>query len=176
MISIPIYEGDAVDRVCYLRVDHSTGAFEEMNEGDALGRPTLTVGAYSGSRMVQKVNFINGAAANVEYFDVSTPEVALEWHSENFAKAIGRAWSSYVRNDSGSRRVGYVVSNGRRTFGELIIEQLDADDDILSEERRTPDGQLIERLEYGYDDDKEIAETRIYGRDGSLIQLDRHDD
>ncbi|MFI6170361.1 hypothetical protein ACIBCN_26510 [Nocardia sp. NPDC051052] len=164
-----------VDRVCYLGIDLSTGADVEIGEEEALAEAIRSVGAFAGPSLIQQIIYRDDSAISVKYFDVVDPPAIIDWHSRHFPTAVGQAWCSYVRNGTGAYRVGYTASPGKGSIGDQVIEQLDADNDIVSEERRTLDGRLIERLKYGYGDDKEIVETRVCNHDDVLIQADRHD-
>ncbi|WP_194832441.1 hypothetical protein [Nocardia sp. XZ_19_369] len=176
MISAPIYEDSVVDRVCYLGVDYATGEEVEISETEALEQTMRTVGAFAGTRMLQKINTRDNIPVSVNYFDITDPEATLKWHSKKFPTAIGRAWSAYERSTTGARRVGCSASPGSSKIAELTIELLSTEDELLSEERQTPDGRLIERVEYSYDGDGEISETRVYDSGNTLIQVDRHDE
>ncbi|MGW2664132.1 hypothetical protein ACWCW7_24490 [Nocardia tengchongensis] len=156
-------------------VDLVSGEWYEVKDvGDKMKTGVVLV-AFKDGKMVQKVIIRGGVPEAVQYLDVSDTDSVLRWHAEKYPSVRGEVWISLESDAVGFARKGFIASSGD-SVDMVIVERSDGDGDLIFEEFRTADGELIERLEYGYNTDKEVIETRTYDRCGTLVGIELGDD
>ncbi|WP_040853572.1 hypothetical protein [Nocardia niigatensis] len=162
---LPICDELSADRIAYMDVDLVSGEWYEVTDVGGKMMTGLVLVAFRMERMAQKVTIRGGSPEAVQYLDVSDTGSILRWHAENYPSVRAEIWLSPESDEGGFARKGLIASSGD-SVDMVVIERTDVDGDLISEEFHTA-AELIERVEYRYNSDKEIIETRTYDRHGA---------
>ncbi len=155
-------------------VDIATGDWYDVADVDNKMKTGLVRAAFRNDVMVQKVIVRGGTLETVQYLDVSDAYSILRWHAENYPSVRGEIWMIAESGEDGFARKGLIASAGE-SVDLIIVERTDRDGDLISEEVRSETEELIERIEYRYNSDKEIIDTRTYDRCGVLVGIELGD-
>lgn len=131
------------------------------------------IGSYSirhyRSEHLERVEFVDGGKINlVIYHGHTSPGAQLiQQHQAEYGTIPMRVFSP-VENRQGVRVRTIYLADGEGLVKEKLEQVLDDQNEVLSETRRRPDGQMIGRTEYTYNEAGDIILTREYGPDGEL--------
>lgn len=155
---------DRPDRVVHLADERELTPEEAAHAADRISR------YYAGDRLSRVEIVRDGKLRMIRYLEQQWPDdELLATHMREYGEFPFEvlAPTSAAPDVQRRRRAWSVRADG--TLGEYSDQQLDADGEILAEDRFHPDGRLFQRTEYEYDADGELVLTRELDGDGNVL-------
>jgi hypothetical protein len=131
--------------------------------------PVYSTRYYAGDYWKKTEQIREGQIYLVEYYGVTWADPDLiARHLRQYPQIKCVLWNA-PRGTDARKRIAYHISPEGK-LAEIVEIDFDEYGDGLSEERRRPDGALLERIEYIYDDEREIVGQRFVHPNGKVFE------